>query len=117
MPDKGRYSILTGAIMLMRLDITYGPRLSNCWLPASTFIEALTKLNLIDVSLAIDVRKFNSAMSKSPLFGEAIHQFDGSKTTGVFRIAFQKTFFYYFTEESRQVWYHFPLKVHGGTTR
>ena len=83
--------------------------MSNCWVPASTWVEALTKLNLIDVSLAIDVRKFNSAMSKSPLFGEVMHQFDGSNMSGVFRITFQKTFFYNFAEESRQVWYPFPL--------
>ena len=114
MSDKhGRYSILTDAITLIRSDITYGPRLSNCWLPASTWVEALTKLNLIDVSLAIDVRKFNSAMSKSPLFGEVMPQFNGSNTTGVFRITFQKTFFYYFADKTRQVWYPFPSIVHG----
>jgi hypothetical protein len=95
--------------MLIRSDITYEPRLSNCWLPASTWVEALTKSNLIDVSLA-DVRKFSSAMSKSPfLFAEVMHQFDGSNTTGVFRIKFQKTFFYYFAEEIRQFWY--PLHL------
>jgi hypothetical protein len=109
MSDKGRYSILTDAITLIQSDITYGPRLSNCWLPASTWVEALTKSNLIDVSLAIDVRKFNSAMSKSPLFGEVMHQFDGSNTTGVFRITFQNKFFYFFTQESRQASYPVPL--------
>ncbi len=38
-----------------------------------------------------------------------MHRFDGSNTTGVFRITFQKTFFYYFDEDSRQVGYPFPL--------
>ena len=50
-------------------------------------------------------------MSKSPLFGEVMHQFDGSNTTGVFRITFQKTSFYYFAEESRQVWYPFSINI------
>jgi hypothetical protein len=108
MTEKGKYSFLTDAVMQIRSDITYGPRLSDCWPPASTWVEALRKMNLIDASIAIDVRKFNTA-SKSPLFGEVMHQFDGSNTTGVFRITFQNKFFYFFTQESRQVSYPVPL--------
>ena len=109
--DKGRYSILTDAVMLIRADITYGPRLSNCWLPASTLVEALRKFDLIEASLraSIDVRKFNTAMLKSALFGDSMNRFDGSNNTGVFRIAFYNTFYYYFTEQSRQIKYPCPL--------
>ena len=32
-------SILTDAIMLIRSDITYGTRWSNCWLPASIWVK------------------------------------------------------------------------------
>ena len=88
MAEKGRYSILTDAVMRLQLDITYGLRLSDCWLPASSWVEALRKLSLIDASIAIDVRKFNTAMSMSPLFGEVMQQFDGSNATGVFSITF-----------------------------
>ena len=109
MAEKARYAILTDAVMRIRSDTTYGPRLSDCWLPASTWVEALKKSNLIDASIAIDVRKFNTAMSKSPLFGEVMQQFDGSNATGVFRITFQNKFYYYFTKESRQASYPFPL--------
>jgi hypothetical protein len=83
--------------------------LSNCWLPASTWVEALRKSGLIDASLIIDVGKFNAAMSKSASFGEAMHRFDGSNTTGVFRIKFQKSFYYCFTDRSRQIRYPCPL--------
>ena len=38
-----------------------------------------------------------------------MQQFDGSNATGVFRITFQNKFFYYFTTESRQARYSFPL--------
>jgi hypothetical protein len=109
MADKGKYSILADAVMLIRSDNTYGPRLSNCWLPASTWVEALRKSGLIDASLIIDVGKFNAAMSKSASFGEAMHRFDGSNTTGVFRIKFQKSFYYCFTDKSRQIKYPCPL--------
>ena len=109
MSAKGKYSILTDAVLSIRSDTIYGPRLSDCWLPASTWVEALQELNLIDASIAIDVRKFNTAMSKSPLFGEKMSRFDGSNTTGVFRVTFQNKFFYYFTQESNQVRYPVPL--------
>ena len=109
MAEKGKYSILTDAVMRIRSNITYGPRLSDCWLHASTRVEALRKMNLIDASIAIDVRKFNTAMSKSILFGEVMHRFDGSNATGVFRITFQNKFFYYFTQESKQASYPVPL--------
>jgi hypothetical protein len=105
MAEKGKYSLLTDAVMRIRSDITYGPRLSDCWLPSSTWVEALRKMNPIDESIEIDVRKFNTAMSKSPLFGEVMHQFDGSNTTGVFRITFQNKIFNFFTQESRQASY------------
>ncbi|KAI2489380.1 hypothetical protein MHU86_25204 [Fragilaria crotonensis] len=109
MADKGRYSILTDAVMLLRSDSTYGPRLSNSWLPASTWVQALMKSDLVDASLIIDEKKFNTAMSKSISFGEVMQRFDGSNMTGVFRITFQKKFFYFFTEESKQIRYPFPL--------
>ena len=98
MADKGKSSILSDAVMLLRSDVTYGPRLLNCWLPASTWVEALKKSVLIDASLIIDERKFNTAISKSVSFGEAMQRFDGSNTTGVFRITFKKKFYDFFTE-------------------
>lgn len=110
--DKGIYAILTDAIMLLQSDITYGPRLSNCWLlPASTWGEALGRFGVINAPLLgiIDERRFNTGMSKSASFGESMHQFDGSSTTGVFRVTYKNKFYYYFTEESRQVRYPCPL--------
>ncbi|KAI2488670.1 hypothetical protein MHU86_6071 [Fragilaria crotonensis] len=109
MVDKGKYAILTDAVMLLRTDITYGPRLSNCWLPASTWAEALGRFD-VNASLGvIDVRRFNTGMSKSASFGELMHRFDGSNTTGVFRVTYKNTFYYYFTEKSRQIRYPCPL--------
>ncbi len=84
MSDKGIHTVLFRAVMLLRADDTYGPRMSNCWLPAATWVEAIRKSGHIDGSLIIDVRKFNTAMSKSSLFGELMTRFDGSNATGVF---------------------------------
>ena len=115
MSDKAQYAILTDAVAVIRSDVTYGPRFSNCWLPASTWVEAINKMNLIDASIAVDVRRFNTAMFKSHLFGESMNRFDGSNTTGVFRIKFAKALFYMFTEPPRQAQYPFLSTRHGAT--
>ncbi len=44
MTDWGLYTILVKAVWLVcDHGPTYGPRLSNCWLPAATWVEALQK--------------------------------------------------------------------------
>ena len=109
MSDKGIHTILSTAVMLLRSDAAYGSRMSNCWLPAATWVEALRQTGLIDASLILDVRKFNTAMSKSSLFGHLMTRFDGSNPIGVFHINNQHQYFYYFTQETRQVAYPSPL--------
>jgi hypothetical protein len=84
MTDQGLYTILVKAVRLVRNDPTYGPRLSNCWLPAATWVEALQKTGHIDASLSIDVRKFNTAMPRAPLYGSVMSWLDGSNNSGVF---------------------------------
>ena len=76
MADKGIYTIITAAAMLLRFDATYGPRLINCWLPAETwvdtsrrldtlmFLSALTKTDTL-MSLNINTQKFDAAFAKS----------------------------------------------------
>jgi hypothetical protein len=79
----------------------------NYWLPASTWVEALKKSDLIGASLIIDERKFNTAMSKSVSFGDVIQRFDRSNTTGVFRITFQKKFYYFSLTNQGRLGTHF----------
>ncbi|KAI2493982.1 hypothetical protein MHU86_20556 [Fragilaria crotonensis] len=109
MADQGIYTIFVNAVMLIRADPVYGPRLSNCWLPASTWVEALKKTGHIDPAIVIDVRKFNTAMSKAATFGSVMSRFDGSNQSGVFRINYNHQHFYYLTNETRQVSYPYPL--------
>jgi hypothetical protein len=72
MADQGLYSIFVSSVMLIHVDPVSGPRLSNCWLPAATWVEALQKTGHIDAGIVIDVCKFNTAMSKAPLFGSVM---------------------------------------------
>ena len=101
MADQGLYSIFVSAVMLICVDPVYGPRLSNCWLPAVTWVEALQKTGWI----VIDVRKFNTAMSMAPLFGSVMTSFDGSNQSGVFRVTYHHQHFYYLTQKTRQAVY------------
>jgi hypothetical protein len=113
MTDRGRLNaLIASAVLSLRSDIVYGPRLSKRWLPALTWAEALVKSGHIDASLVsgiLDDRKFNVAMSKSILFGGSMTRFDGTKQTGVFQVKYAKQYFYWITEERIQVPYPSPL--------
>ena len=71
------------------------------------------KSHLIDETLLFNVKSFNAAMSrsKSEFNGLLIERFDGSNTTGIFRLTFQKRKFYYVTNENLQVQYPKPLDM------
>ena len=85
-------AIINTAFTKIRVDQKLQPRLWNKWLPAEIWVEALETSNLIDEALALNVRNFNTAMarSKSEFNVLLIERFDGSNTTGVFRVTFQK---------------------------
>jgi hypothetical protein len=109
MADTRIYAVVIRAVLLIRSDITYGPRLFNSWLPAETWVEALRNLGHIDEDLVFSVRQFNAAFSKSSTYGSALLRFDGSNLTGMFRVTFQHRHYYYFTQELKQVKYPSPL--------
>ncbi|KAI2503267.1 hypothetical protein MHU86_11204 [Fragilaria crotonensis] len=111
MTDSGGInSIIAKAVVLLHTDSLYGPRISNCWLPAATWAEVLAKSGHIDPALvSIDARKFNTAMSKSVLFGESMTRFDGTNQSGMFRLSYGRQFFYHFAGKKKQVVYPVPL--------
>jgi hypothetical protein len=43
--------------------------------------------------VTVNARKFNTAMSKSILFGESMTHFDGTNQSGMFRVCYQEQFF------------------------
>ena len=104
-------AIISSAFTKIRVDQKLQPRLWNKWLPAETWAEALKTFNLVDEILAFNVRSFNTAMvrSKSEFNGLLIERFDGSNTTGVFRVTFQKQKYYYVTNQNAQVSYPKPF--------
>ena len=93
----GINSIIAEAVVLLRADSLYGPRLSNCWLSAATWAKALSKSSHIDPTIvSINARKFNTAMSKSVLFGESMTPFDGTNRSGMFRLSYGPQCVYHF---------------------
>jgi len=109
MAEKRTGSIVTSAVMLIRSNILYAPRLMNSWFPAETWVEALQKLGHIDASLNLRVRQFNAAFARSGLFGSVMSRFDGSNESGMFRVSFQHRHYYYLTQEKMQAMYPSPL--------
>ena len=105
----GINAIISRAVAVLHSDKIFGPRLSNAWLPAATFAEAIVKSGHVDESLTADPRKFNVAMSKSAAFEDVMTRFDGSNHTGVFRVCYGKQYYYYFTDPNRQAPYPSPL--------
>ncbi len=59
--------------------------------------------------MSTDAQKFNTAMSKSNLFGELMTHFDCTNQCGLFRVNFQRQFYYYYAQKMRQVPYPMPL--------
>ena len=109
MSDTRIYTVVIKAVMLIRSDPTYGPRLLNCWLPAKTWVEALKKSGYIDAELTFTTRQFNAAFAKSGSFGSVMSRFDGSNHTGMFRVSFQHQHYYFLTQETKQATYPSPL--------
>jgi hypothetical protein len=105
MSNKGIYTIITSAAMMIRSDTTFGPRVMNCWLPAEIWVEVLKRAGNIDPSIIIDTLKFNAAFGRSTSFGSVMSRFDGSNQTGVFHVRYRHQQFYYFTDETRQAIY------------
>lgn len=52
MTDSGGInSIIAKAVVLLHTDSLFGPRISNCWLPAATWAKVLAKSGHIDPAL------------------------------------------------------------------
>jgi hypothetical protein len=59
----GINAIIWRAVQLLCVDTMYGPRLTNCYLTAATWVEGLVQSGHIDSILVIpNAWKFNVAM-------------------------------------------------------
>ncbi len=88
MADQGIYTIFVRAVMFICDDPVYGPRLSNCWLPAATWVETLQKrdtLTLQSPSMFVNLirqclRRQHLVLSCQGLMGQTRAEFSGSNT-------------------------------------
>lgn len=102
-------SIMRSAIVKICAEPMFQRQVLNKWLPADTWVEALTKSNLIDHTLmsTIKVGTFNGAMGRNrgDFDGQMMSRYDGTNTTGIFRLNFQRAMFYMVTDKNKQVPY------------
>jgi len=66
-----------------------GPKLQGKWLSAKIFIDAMNEARYFSGvhKVAVDVKKFNAAMTKSKKWGMAMHCFDGTNETNVWHVS------------------------------
>ena len=103
-------SIIRSAFVNICSEPLFRRQLLNKWLPADTWVEALTKSNLIDHTLmsTIKVGTFNGAMGRNrgDFDGQMISRYDGTNTTGIFRLTFQRAMLFYMVcDKTKQVPY------------
>ena len=113
-PPPPHFAIVTSAVSQLRDHEVWGPRLCHQWLSAGTWVQAWNMSGPLDPSLEIKETKFfNTAMGhRNSPWRDALNCFDGSNTTGVFRVTYgptNRTMYYYVTEPGKQVCYPFPL--------
>lgn len=82
-------SIMRSAVVKICAEPMFQRQVLNKWLPADTWVEALTKSNLIDHTLmsTIKVGTFNGAMGRNrgDFDGQRRSRYDGTtNTTGTF---------------------------------
>jgi len=58
-----------------------------------------------DLSKALDVKKFNQAMSVSEIWGYTMHCYDGMNASGVWRVKYAHKFYYMISKPGEQVDY------------
>jgi len=89
----------------------FGPKLQNKWLSAKMLVDAMKEADYFSTEHAcmIDVKHFNTAMSKSRKWGTAMLCFDGTNVTNIWRITYDGVHFYMFSEPCQQVQY--PAKL------
>ena len=71
-------------------------------------VEALGKAHRIDPDLMskIKVGTFNAAMGRSrgDFDGQMMSRYDGTNTTGIFRLTYQRSFVYIVTAKNKPYW-------------
>jgi len=82
----------------------FGERLFKQWHNAHIYVEAI-KISSQNLSEALDIKKFNRAMSVSEIWGYAMHCYDGTNNSGVWRLKYKGKFYYMITGCGEQVTY------------
>ena len=88
-------ALVAEAIIKLRDDPTYGHRLSDKWLPSSTWVQALKLPNFIDPCFTINERTVGRAMATK--FGVDIDNFTTRNASVIYRVKFRAAFYYYVT--------------------
>jgi len=89
------------------LNPLFGSRLQCQWLSADICVKAIHISTCLSQTLSIplDAGNFNRAMSRSKMWGQAMHCYDGTNATGVWRVKYNLQYYYMSTDPGEQVVY------------
>jgi hypothetical protein len=106
--NAGVYNSITLAVEEILNDLGPGRRFVNKWLPAETWVQAL---KIVRPRIEITTKEFNKAMATEKCkWSQSMLRFDGTNDTGVYRVLYKKTKFYYITPDKKKpVRYPSPL--------
>ncbi len=82
---KVNFEVIRQAYQKLFAHPLFGAWLSNQWLSAYMFVEAIKVSGYIsdDLASVLDEQKFNLAMSRSHVWGQLMQVYDGTNVTGI----------------------------------
>jgi len=92
------------AFQKLPTNTLFGDRLFKHWLSAHIYVKAI-KISGYLSDDALDVKKFNRAMSVSEIWGYTMHCYDGTNASGVWHVKYDNKYYYMITKPGEQVDY------------
>jgi len=104
---KGDFDLIREAYKNLPSNPFFGSRLWRQWISAHICIEAIDASSCLsqNLSIPLDIKNFNRAMSGSKVWGQAMHCYDGTNATGVWRVKYNLQYYYMSTDPGEQVVY------------
>jgi len=104
---KVNFEVIRQAYQKLLAHPLFGARLSNQWLSAYMFVEAIKVSGYIsdDLASVLDEQKFNLAMSQSHVWGQLMQVYDGTNVTGIWRVKYARNYYYLANKPGEQIQY------------
>jgi hypothetical protein len=104
-PKKVRqYDLIVTAIDAVKLHPKFHDRVTETWLTDISLVRAIAESGYLSqhTDLNLDAGKLNKALTSHPTVSIAMKNFEGNKTSGIYRVQYNNRFFYYLTSKTNK---------------